>query len=56
MTFDAVFASKKVRMLRRVLLLLSLMNQSSMARITLVVLVLTHQAQLAPVGAAALLS
>ena len=56
MTFDAVFTSKKVRMVRMMLFLLSLMDQSSMARVTLVAPVSTQQAQLAPVGAAALLS
>ena len=56
MTFDAELPSKEVRKVRAMLLILSLMNQSSMARITMVVLVSTQQAQLAPVGAAALLS
>ena len=48
---DAALASQKVRM---ILFLLFLMNQTSMARITLVVLVSTQQAQPTLVGAAAL--
>ena len=51
MTLDAALASQKVRM---ILSLLFLMNQTSMARITLVVLVSTQQAQPTLVGAAAL--
>ena len=56
MTFDADLSSKKVQKVRVMLLILSLMNHSSMARITLVVLASTQQARPAPVGAAALLS
>ena len=55
-TFDAELPSKKVRQVRAMLLILSLMNQSSMAQITLLVLASTQQAQPALVGAAALLS
>ena len=54
MTFDAELPSKEVREVRAMLLILSLMNQSSMARITLVVVASTQQVQPARVGAAAL--
>ena len=55
-TFNAALPFKKVGKVGMMLSLLFLMNQSLMARITLVVLVSTQQAELAPVGAAALLS
>ena len=48
---DAALASQKVRM---ILSLLFVMNKTSMTRVTLVALVTTQQAQLVPVGAAAL--
>ena len=44
MTFDAVLPSQKVRMVRMILSLMFLMNQTSMTRITPVVLVSTQQA------------
>ena len=56
MTFDAALPLQKVRMVKMILSLLFLMNQTSMARITLVVLMSAKQAQPAPMGAAALLS
>ena len=52
--FDAELPLQMVQKVRAMLLTLSLMNQSSMVRITLVVLTLTHEAQPALVGAAAL--
>ena len=55
-TFDAALPLQKVRMVKMILSLLFLMNQTSMARITLVVLMSAKQAQPAPMGAAALLS
>ena len=56
MTFDAELPSKKVRKVGMMLFLLYLMNRSSIAQVTLVILASTQQAQLALVGAVALLS
>ena len=53
-TFDAELPSKEVRKVRAMLLTLTLMDQSSTTRITLVVRTLTQQVQPAPVGAATL--
>ena len=52
--FDAELPSPMVRKVRAMPLTLSLMNQSSTTRITLVVRTLTQQVQPAPVGAATL--
>ena len=54
MMFVAELPLKKVWMLGMMILLPSQMNQLLMAQITLVVPVLTQQAQPAPVGAAML--
>ena len=54
MIFDLELSSPMVRKVRAMLLILSLMNQSSTTRITLVVRTLAQQVRAAPVGAAAL--